>query len=80
MVLVDKGVPKKRTDEMMMATRFTTLHTPCETGLTLERVLKANCRQIVSGCFETILVCNLVSVCESMVQNLAYSNDLQTII
>lgn len=27
----------------MMATRLTTLHTPCETGLTLESVLKANC-------------------------------------
>ena len=43
LVLFDKGVPKKSTDEMMMATLFTTLHTPCETGLTLDRVLNANC-------------------------------------
>ena len=29
----------------MMTTRFTTLQTPCETGLTRDRVLKANCMQ-----------------------------------
>jgi hypothetical protein len=34
---------KKTTDEPMMATRFTTLHTPCETGLTRCSVLNANC-------------------------------------
>jgi hypothetical protein len=52
LVFVDRGVPKKRTDEMMMATLFTTLHTPWETGLILDRVLKANCINIEScqGC------------------------------
>ncbi len=44
LVLFDSGVPKKRTEEMMIATLFTTLHTPCDTGLTLDSVLNANCR------------------------------------
>ena len=34
---------KKNTELKMMATRLTTLHTPCETGLTRSRVLNANC-------------------------------------
>eukprot|EP00983_Pelagomonas_calceolata_P098240 1158326-Pelagomonas_calceolata.AAC.1 len=34
--------PKKSTEEKMMATRLTTLHTPWDTGLTRCRVLKAN--------------------------------------
>ena len=47
LVFVERGVPKKRTEEMMMATRLTTLQTPCETGLILDRVLNANCEQSV---------------------------------
>lgn len=34
---------KKKTDEKMMAMRFTTLHTPWDTGLTRCSVLNANC-------------------------------------
>ncbi len=37
-------LPKKMTEVPMIATRFTTLHTPCATGVTRESVLKANCR------------------------------------
>lgn len=49
LVLVDSGVPKKSTEVTMIATRLTTLQTPCETGLTRERVLKANCRHVFSA-------------------------------
>ena len=44
-VLLEREVPKKSTEVPMMTTRFTTLQTPCETGLTRDRVLKANCVQ-----------------------------------
>ena len=44
-VLLEREVPKKSTEVPMMTTRFTTLQTPCETGLTRDRVLKANCTQ-----------------------------------
>lgn len=43
LVLADSGVPKKMTEVTMMATRLTTLHTPCDTGLTRDSVLNANC-------------------------------------
>lgn len=44
MVLLVSVVPKKTTEVPMMTTRLTTLHTPCETGLTRDSVLKANWR------------------------------------
>ena len=50
----------------MMATRLTTLHTPCETGLTRESVLKANCTgsNTVSHHLEgTPLILNLALAC-----------------
>ena len=43
LVLSVSLLPKKTTDVPMMTTLFTTLHTPCETGVTRDRVLKANC-------------------------------------
>lgn len=43
LVLVVSVVPKKTTDVPMMTTRLTTLHTPCDTGLTRDSVLNANC-------------------------------------
>lgn len=36
-------VPKKTTEVPMITTRLTTLHTPCDTGLTRDNVLNANC-------------------------------------
>ena len=36
-------LPKKRTEVTMIATRLTTLHTPCATGVTRDSVLNANC-------------------------------------
>lgn len=41
-VCTESLLPKKRTDEPMIQIRFTTLQTPCETGLTLPSVLNAN--------------------------------------
>lgn len=43
LVLSVSLLPKKTTDVPMMTTLLTTLHTPCDTGVTRDSVLKANC-------------------------------------
>ena len=48
-VLGVRELPKNSTDVPMMATRFTTLHTPWDTGLTRDSVLKANCSTQAHG-------------------------------
>jgi len=45
LVLSVNLLPKNTTEVPMMTTLFTTLHTPCDTGVTRDNVLKANCRQ-----------------------------------
>lgn len=52
LVLSVNLLPKNTTEVPMMTTLFTTLLTPCDTGVTRDNVLKANCTQNHHKCQE----------------------------
>lgn len=49
LVFVVSVVPKKTTEVPIITTRLTTLHTPCDTGLTRDSVLNANCAALAAS-------------------------------
>jgi len=61
LVLSVNLLPKNTTEVPMMTTLFTTLHTPCDTGVTRDNVLKANCTQGWHKCQVHIFVCKAVA-------------------